>query len=120
MARLICKNRLDFLSDHHKAILSEHFGQSTQTAQPRELAIKLGIEYSQAIAILAVLSADGYCNNSLLIYHHCSEAVVDKIPLREGMPRLPYICPYCETTIYSYDELNFDVIAEAQTSVEFV
>ncbi|NJL40350.1 MAG: hypothetical protein HC899_29100 [Leptolyngbyaceae cyanobacterium SM1_4_3] len=100
--------------------MNEHFSKPLQTAQPRELAIKLGIEYSQVIAILAVLAADGYCRNWLLIYHNCSETFVDRVPLREGMPKLPYVCPYCEVTIYNYDELKLDVMAETEISVEFV
>jgi hypothetical protein len=120
MARLVCENRLTFLSGQHKFLLNEHFDRPSQTAQPRELAIKLGIEYSQVIAILAVLAADGYCNNWLLIYHSCSETFVERVPLRSGMPKLPYVCPYCELTVYTYDELKLDVMAETETTVEFV
>lgn len=120
MARLVCGNRLTFLSERHKSLLSEHFRQPHQTAQPRELAIKLGLEYSQIIAILAVLATDGYCRNWLLIYHNCAETFVDRTSLRSGMPKLPYVCPYCELVIYDYDELKLDVMAETETQVEFV
>lgn len=120
MARLFCKNRLAFLSERHKSLLSDHFRKPLQTAQPRELAIKLGVEYSQAIAILAVLSADELCQNWLLIYHTCSETFVARTPLSAGMPPLPYVCPYCEITIYEYDELQFDVMAETEIPVEFI
>jgi coproporphyrinogen III oxidase-like Fe-S oxidoreductase len=120
MERLICRDRLSFLSSQHKSILSEHFSKANTTAQPRELAIKLGIGYSQIIAVLAVLAADGYCQNWLLIYHTCSEAVVDKIHLRLGMPKLPYICPYCDMEVHSYDDLLFDVMAETTNPVEFI
>ena len=120
MTHLVCEDRLTFLSGHHKSLLNQHFSRPIQTAQPRELAIKLGLEYSQVIAILAVLAADGYCHNWLLIYHNCSETFVDRAPLRSGMPKLPYVCPYCESTIYTYDELSLDVMAETETSVEFV
>jgi len=120
MVRLICENKLAFLSGHHKSLLSDHFSQPLRTAQPRELAIKLGVEYSQVIAILTVLSAAGLCRNWLLIYHVCSETFVDRIPLNTGMVNLPYVCPYCETTIYTYDELQFDVMVETETPVEFI
>ena len=120
MARLVCENRLDFLSDRHKLVLSEHFNRPSQTAQPRELAIKLGVEYSQVIAILAVLAADGFCKNWLLIYHVCSETFVERKPLSSGMPKLPYVCPYCEVILFSYDEFQFDVMAEIEIPVEFV
>jgi hypothetical protein len=120
MARLICADRLTFLSGHHKSLLSEHFNHPFRTAQPRELAIKLGVKYSQVIAILAVLAADGLCQNWLLIYHICSETFVDRTPLSMGMPSLPYICPYCEEIVYEYDELKFDVMVETKTSVEFI
>ncbi len=120
MAHLVCENRLTFLSSRHKEILNEYFRQAHQTAQPRDLVIQLGIDYPQVIAILAVLAADGYCHNWLLIYHSCSETFVDSIPLRMGMPKLPYICPYCEIEIDDYDELKLDVMAETKTSVEFI
>jgi len=120
MANLFCKDRLAFLSDQHKLILTEHFDQPHQTAQPHELAIKLGVEYSQIIAILSVLAADGFCQNWLLIYHFCSETFVDRVPLKAGMPKLPYVCPYCEVTIYRYEELQVDVMAETKDSVKFI
>ncbi|QLE60018.1 hypothetical protein FD725_31845 (plasmid) [Nostoc sp. TCL26-01] len=91
-----------------------------QTAQPHELAIKIGIEYSQVIAILAVLSADKFCQNWLLIYHTCAETFVERTPLSAGMPKLPYVCPHCEITLYDYDELQFDVMAETKTKIEFI
>ena len=120
MAQVFCEKRLTFLSAHHKFLLNQHFKQPIQTAQPRELAIKLGIEYSQVIAILAVLSADKFCYNWLLIYHTCSETFVERLPLRLGMPKLPYVCPYCEVIVYDYDELKLDVMAETKTPVEFI
>ncbi|UXE58478.1 MAG: hypothetical protein KA717_20670 [Woronichinia naegeliana WA131] len=120
MANLVCDDRLPFLSDRHKSILSEFFSLPNQTAQPRELAIKLAIEYPKVVAIFAVLAADGYSENQLLIYHHCAETFVDSLPLRDGMPQLPYVCPYCEVTLYNYDELKFDVMTETQTSICFI
>jgi hypothetical protein len=120
MASLVCGDRLSFLSSQHKSILSDHFRRPSQTAQPREIAIKLGVEYSQVIAILAVLAADGFCQNWLLIYHTCAETFVDRTPLKEGMPQLPYVCPHCETTIYTYDDLQLDVMAVVHDSVEFI
>lgn len=120
MARLICGNRLAFLSEEHKLLLTEHFSQPQKTAQPRELAIKLGFEYPQVIAILAVLATDKLCQNYLLIYHSCAETFVDMRPLNEGMVTLPYTCPYCEETIDTYDNLQFDIMAETQVSIEFV
>ena len=85
-----------------------------------ELAIKLGIEYPKVIAILAVLSAEGLCHNWLLIYHVCSETFVDRRPLSAGMIVLPYVCLHCEETIYTYDELRFDFLAEIESPVEFI
>jgi hypothetical protein len=119
MAYLVCEDRLTFLSADHKVHLNQYFSRPT-TAQPRELATKLEIEYSQVVAILAGLAANGYCHNWLLIYHSCSETFVDRAPLRSGMPKLPYVCPCCESTIYTYDGLSLDVMAETETSVEFV
>lgn len=120
MANLFCRDRLDFLSDQHKLILTEHFKQPQQTAESRELAIKLGVDYSQVIAILAVLAADGFCQNWLLIYHVCAGTFVDRVPFKNGMPKLPYTCPHCERTIYEYEELQVDVMVETKESVEFV
>ncbi len=120
MVNLVCGNRLSFLSNQHKSILSDHFRRPDQTAQPREIAIKLGVKYSQVIAILAVLAAEGFCKNWLLIYHTCAETFVERMPLKNGMPQLPYTCPYCETTVYSYADLQLDVMAEVKDSVEFI
>ena len=120
MASLLCRDRLSFLSSKHKSILNDHFRRPLQTAQPREIAIKLGVEYSKVIAILAVLAADGFCQNWLLIYHNCSETFVEKTLLKKGMPQLPYVCPYCEITIYTYADLQLDVMAEVEDSIEFI
>ncbi|MDZ8238744.1 MAG: hypothetical protein RMZ69_16625 [Nostoc sp. ChiQUE01a] len=120
MARLVCENRLDFLSNRHKSLLNKHFNQALQTAQPHEIAIKVGIEYSQVIAILAVLAADNFSKNWLLIYHTCAETFVERTLLSAGMPKLPYVCPHCEIEIYNYDEIQFDVMAETKTEIEFI
>jgi hypothetical protein len=120
MVSLACGDRLSFLSSQHKSILSEHFKRPLQTAQPREIAIKVGLEYSQVIAILAVLAADGFCTNWLLIYHICAETFVERTLLKNGMPKLPYLCPYCEAMIYTHNELQFDVMAEVKVPIKFI
>ncbi|MGJ5675104.1 MAG: hypothetical protein ACR9NN_16070 [Nostochopsis sp.] len=121
MASLIYKERLGFLSDHHKAELSKHFMTASTSVMPHQLAVLLGIEYSDAIAILAVLEAEGLCEMKLLIYHNCEPDVpVDAIPYGIGFPDLPWICPHCESIVESYDELSFDLMAISKQAIEFV
>lgn len=121
MANVICQKRLNFLSDEQKAELSKHFYQPDTTAMPHQLAVRLGIEYSDALTILAILDADGLCKNKLLIYHNCEpEVAAGAIPYGQGFPDLPWFCPLCEEEVENYDELSFDVMAECAEAIEFI
>jgi hypothetical protein len=121
MVSLIHKERLGFLSDNHKAELSKHFMTASTNVMPHQLAVLLGIEYSDAIAILAVLEAEGLCEMKLLIYHNCEPDVpVDAIPYGKGFPDLPWTCPNCDMVLENYDELSFDLMAISKQPIEFV
>jgi len=121
MASLIYKERLGFLSDHHKPELSRHFMTASTNAMPHQLAVLLGIEYSDAIAILAVLEAEGLCEMKLLVYHNCEPDVpAGAIPYGIGFPDLPWTCPHCGSVVENYNELSFDLMAISKQPIEFV
>lgn len=122
MTSFIHKSPLDILSDNQKAELSKHFmTASTSDMMPHQLAVQLGIEYSEALAILADLEARGICDMKLLIYHNCEPDVpADAIPYGTGFPDLPWTCPNCENSIESYDELSFDLMAKSKQPPEIV
>lgn len=121
MPSFICKGRLDFLSGEQRAELSSHFKRPATSAMPHQLAVLLGLQYSDALAILAILEADGLCNNQLLIYHICEpEVAAGAIPFGEGFPNLPWICPLCEESVDDYSELSFDVMAQSTDPIEFI
>lgn len=120
MVSFILKGNLDFLTKKQKVELSEHLKVST-TAMPHQLAVRLGIEHSKALAILSVLEAQGLCEMKLLIYHNCEpEFPVGAIPYGEGFPNLPWTCPNCEESVDDYDELSFDLMAEFKQQIELV
>lgn len=87
---------------------------------PHELAISLGIELSQAYAILTVLNSAGLCHNRLLIYHICSETPVGSRVFGTGFPALPWVCPECDHLVESYEEMSFDLIALSNEPIEFI
>lgn len=114
-----CKKQLNFLSGGQKAELTQHFNQPGVTAMPHQLAVKLGVSLSDALAIIAILESHGLSKNKLLIYHECEpEVPADAIPYGEGFPELPWKCPHCDEAVNSYDELDFDVIAIAQERID--
>ncbi|NJR19829.1 MAG: hypothetical protein HC785_32010 [Calothrix sp. CSU_2_0] len=120
MTSSVLKGSLDFLSEKHKAELSNYLKAWT-TVMPHQLAVWLGIEYSEAIAVLSVLEAQGLCEMKLLIYHNCEpEVPVGAIPFGKGFPDLPWICPNCQQNIDNYDELSFDSMAIFKQQIEFV
>lgn len=120
MPRFLCQGRLDFLSSRQKAELNRHFKEPAETAMPHQLAIRLGIEYSDALAILAVLEVEGLCEIKLLVYHICAETPVEAIPYGKGFPNLPWVCPHCEEVVEDFKNLSFDVLAKATEAIEFV
>jgi hypothetical protein len=120
MAHFLCKKRLDFLSNEQREKLSQHFKRSNANAMPHQLAVLLGLEYSDALIILSVLESDGLCENKLLIYHTCAEPPVGAIKFGIGFPRLPWVCPECEETIEDARELCFDVMAVTDKTIEFI
>jgi rubredoxin len=121
MTSIIYKGHLDFLSENQKTELSKHFMTASATAMPHQLAVRLGIQYSEALALLADLEAEGMCDMKLLIYHNCDPDVpVDAIPYGTGFPDLPWTCPHCESILDSYDELSFDMMAIPKQAIVFV
>jgi hypothetical protein len=121
MVSLICKGRLDFLSGEQRAELSRHFQKPSKTAMPHQLAVRLGLEYFEALAVIAVLEAEGLCENQLLIYHNCDPDVpAGAIPYGQGFPNLPWVCPFCEKSVEDYNELSFDIMAKSMHSIEFL
>lgn len=123
MGNVICQKRLNFLSGEQKAKLNELFGKYKpgRTTMPHQLAVQVGITYSEALTILAVLDADGLWKNKLLIYHKCEPDVpADAIPYGQGFPDLPWHCPLCEEDVEDYDDLLFDVMADASEAIEFI
>lgn len=121
MPRFICKGRLDFLSSEQKAELSSHFRKQGTRAMPHQLAVLLGLKYSDALAILTVLETEGLCENKLLIYHKCDpEVPAGAIPYGKSFPNLPWVCPLCEKIVEDYNELSFDVMAQSTHQIEFV
>ena len=115
------KKQLHFLSGRQKADLSRHFSKPGVTAMPHQLAVRLGINLPEALAIIAILEAHGLSKNKLLIYHACEpEVPAGAISYGEGFRNLPWKCPHCGETVDSYDELDFDVMAIAQDRIEFI
>ena len=121
LLRLQCHQRLEFLSSDQKAKLSKHFTDPDKTATAHQLAALLDLNYARALEILVILEAEKLCQNQLLIYHQCKPNVpVAAIPYGEGFPNLPWSCPACEKEVKNYDELFFDILAQAKDSIEFV
>jgi rubredoxin len=120
MTSFISKGHLDFLSDKQKAELSKHI-QASATAMPHQLAVRLGIEYPKALAILTLLEAEGLCELQLLIYHNCEPDIPKgAIPFGKGFPDLPWVCPSCESRVEDYNELSFDIMAHFTQKVKFI
>lgn len=121
MPRLMDRKRLDFLSDDQKARLSRLFSKPNVKIMPHDLAIRLGITRPDALAVLAILEADGLCTIKLLIYHKCEPDVpAGAIPYGKGFPNLPWTCSLCEEEVDNYDDLSFDFMAEVKQSIEFI
>ena len=121
MASFICDGILDFLSGDQKGSLSKKFRSSEQKVMPHEIASPLGLKYSEALAILTVLQAEGFCQNLLLTYHNCEPDIpIKATPFEEGIPKLPFICESCQELIQDINELSFDVMALLRSAIEFV
>jgi hypothetical protein len=120
MSYLKCEGRLDFLSSEHKSELNRHFKSPNEKAMPHQLAVRLGLSYSDALAILSVIEADKLCQLNLLVYHICAETPIGSLPFGQGFPKTPWHCPYCEETVEDSRELNFDFIAINTDVIEFI
>ena len=118
MTKKVDKNRLSFLSEVQLSQLKQHFTEPQTTAMPHQIAVMLGITYSQALCVLAVLESSGVTDNFLLVYHNCSEAPVGTISYGLGFPQMPWRCPNCENKVESLGELSFDVLAKSNDFFE--
>jgi hypothetical protein len=121
MASFICDGILDFLTEDQKSKLNKKFRSSELKVMPHELAGPLALKYSEALAILTILQAEGLCKNLLLIYHNCEpDTPIDAIPFEEGIPKVPFECKSCQELIQDLSELSFDVMAILFSSIEFI
>lgn len=121
MDRFICEGILDFLSEEQKRKLNKKFRVSEQKVMPHEIAGPLGLEYSEALAVLAALQAEGYCRNLLLTYHNCEPDIIIKAtPFEEGIPNFPFVCEICQELIQDINELSFDTMAVIRNAIEFI
>jgi hypothetical protein len=121
MQRIEIHPQLAFLTPGLREKLNERLRIKDEHLMPHALAVYLGIEYSQAIAILAKLKTAGACKNQLLIYHRCEPGVLaGAIPYAIGFPQLPWRCPLCEKLVESYDELAFDFEAIVTDPIELI
>jgi len=121
MTKFISKSHLDFLSDNQRTELAKQFITVSKNLMPHQLATKLGIEYSKALAVLTVLEKEEFCQMKLLIYHNCEPDVASgTIPFGQGFPNIPWVCPLCEKSVYDYKELSFDFMAFHIQQIEFI
>jgi hypothetical protein len=115
------KKSLDFLSDHHKAELNRYFMAASTKTMPHQIAVRLGIEYTHALALLADMETEGLCDMRLLIYHICEPDIpVGTLPYGTGFPNLPWTCPNCGSVVEDYHELSFDLMAISKQPIEFI
>ena len=120
MPSVICQYHLDSLSDIQKVELSRQFNESGKDAMPHQIAVRLGITYSEALTILVKLEGDGLCEMKLLIYHRCEPDIpIAAMPYGQGFPQLPWLCPNCDEEVEDNKELLFDFIAIAFQPIQF-
>lgn len=111
--------RLTFLTPQMKSRLSAILSELDEKLMPHSVAILLGIEYSEALLLLAVLGREGVCSNRLLVYHNCEPAVpAGSIPFGRGYPKMPWRCRHCEQEVEDLDELSFDLEAVVVDTAE--
>lgn len=121
MVSFTCDGILDFLSEDQKGKLNKKFTPSEQKIMPHEIASPIELKYSEALAILTVLQAEGFCKNLLLTYHKCEQDIpIKATPFEEGIPKLPFVCESCQEIIQDVNELSFDVMAVLHSAIEFV
>lgn len=119
--RLEASRRLRFLNEETARELSHILSSSGVSIMPHVLEIQLGLDYSQGLAIIALLASEGLCIAEVLIYHNCEPSLpIAKRSLIQGLPQLPWECPECERAVESYTELAFDVQATLLDTVEVV
>ena len=120
MPSVICQYHLDSLSDRQKIELSRQFNESGKNAMPHQIAVRLGITYSEALNILVKLEANRLCEMKLLIYHQCEPDIpISTMPYGQGFPQLPWLCPNCGEEVEDYKELSFDFMAIAFQPIQF-
>jgi hypothetical protein len=120
MPHIFFKEKLGFLSIDYKDQLNSYFSEPGRKFMPHQLAVMLGLRYSDAISILNVLGTNKLSENQLLIYHICDpEIPAGAIPYGDGFPSLPWHCPLCEKDVENPDELSYDLLAKVLQAVTF-
>lgn len=121
MSQLVCSYRVNWLADWQKLELNYQFDEPGRDAMPHQIAVMLGISYSDALGLLIELEDNHLCEMKLLIYHSCEPDVpIASMPYGQGFPQLPWLCPNCDNEVDNMKDLRFDFMAKAFQSIQFI
>lgn len=80
---------------------------------PHALAVAVGLTYAKAYAVLLELAQLGFRETRILLYHNCEpdepDVPVAVVPLKDGLPELPWRCPRCRRRVKREAELSHDI-----------
>ena len=109
--------RFSSLTPRSKAALVRLMCEPARCLMPHEVAIAADLSYEEAFELFIGLGIVGAVSLYILVYHMCSEAPVDKIPITQGIPRFGYCCPNCGLEVENTDVLELDLEATVLTPI---
>lgn len=88
-----------------------------------EIAVTTGCDFEEVVGMFYLLFSHDAAEAFILVYHkrHNDLPVAShRIPLVEGLPKLPFRCNICDDEIVTIDELSFDLQFQLTKDIEFV
>lgn len=111
---------LNRFKSHNKLFMLNDYILKRDRLMPHEIAVATGCSLSEATTLLIFLYHLYLAEPYLLTYHNQHPLIViDKTKLKDGLPKLPITCDYCEDEISGQEELIYEFEFILKDNIQF-
>lgn len=120
--RAFNKRVLDRLQPHHWERIEALIAAGGDLIS-NDVASKVGISLSEAMAFMLALDAAALADKYILVYHACSPVPVETRIWDDGLPQHPWCCPKCGVRVdvdNPYGLVTYAMMIRVNGPIDFV
>ena len=121
--RVVDVSRFPCVSERKHRDQITRIADSQTDLMPHQVAAVTGCSMKEAMGFLLFLAIQDVADPKLLVYHSMSEhseIPVASLPLKDGLPSVPFYCEQCEKQIEDSSELMYDLLFVLRNRFELV